>query len=300
MKVGAVMPISERELAGKTATYAELREVAQTAEREGLDSIWVYDHLLFRFPPEPTSGIYEAWAMLAALAADTSRVEVGALVMALPFRNPAVFAKMAATVDEISRGRLILGIGCGWHEPEFEAFGIPFDHRVSRFEEGLQILLPLLRGEKASYNGRFHHADAAELRPRGPRPHGPPILIAGKGPRMLALTARYADAWNAAWFGSVSEAKSRMDDLHAALDAEGRDLATMDVTIGINVVFPELVTEADEVPRRSLSGGPSQIANGLREYADAGVSHAICACVPSTPSAIAALAEARRLAFPAA
>ena len=128
MKVGAVMPIAEGELSGHTASYPELREIAQTAEDAGLDSIWVYDHLLFRSPGEPTTGIHECWSMLAALAADTSRVEVGTIVLAIPFRNPAILAKMAATVDEISGGRLILGLGAGWNEPEFDAFGIPFDH----------------------------------------------------------------------------------------------------------------------------------------------------------------------------
>src|SRR5207249_4585394 len=118
------------------------------------------------------------------------------LVMALPFRNPAVLAKMAITVDEISGGRLILGIGCGWHKPEFEAFGIPYDHRVSRFEEGLAVLLPLIHGERVDFDGGFYRADGGEILPRGPRAKGPPLLIAGKGPRMLRLTAQHADAWN--------------------------------------------------------------------------------------------------------
>jgi probable F420-dependent oxidoreductase len=297
VKVGAVMPIGENELEARTATYPELRDVAQAAEGAGLDSIWVYDHLLFRFPPEPTSGIHEAWSMLAALAADTSRAELGTLVIALPFRNPAVLAKMATTVDEISGGRLILGIGCGWHEAEFEAFGIPFDHRVSRFEEGLAVLLPLVREGRAHFAGSFYRADDAEIQPRGPRPSGPPILIAGRGPRMLRLTARHADAWNAAWFGEVSQAESRISDLRAALEAEGRDPSTLEVTIGVNVVFPDLISAGEEVPQRALSGTPRDIADGLRGYAGAGVSHVIAACTPSTPAAMSALAEASRLAY---
>jgi len=281
---------------GRTATYGELREVARAAEDAGLDSIWVYDHLLFRFPPEPTSGIYEAWSILAALAADTSRVELGTLVMALPFRNPAVLAKMAITVDEISGGRLMLGIGCGWHEPEFEAFGVPYDHRVSRFEEGLAVLLPMLRGERVDFAGRFHRADGGEILPLGPRANGPPLLIAGKGPRMLRLTVQHGDAWNAAWFGEVSQTESRVSDLREALAAEGRDPATMGITIGVNVVFPHLVTEKDELPQRALSGSPQDVAAGLRDYARAGVSHVIAACVPSTTQAMSELAEAAALA----
>src|SRR5438105_7361442 len=185
MKVGAVMPIAEGELSGRTASYAELREIAQVAEGAGLSSIWVYDHLLFRSPGEPTTGIHECWSMLAALAADTSRVEIGTIVLAIPFRNPAILAKMAATVDEISGGRLTLGLGAGWHQPEFDAFGIPFDHRVGRFEEALRIIRPLLREGRVDFQGSYYRARDCELVPRGPRPAGPPLLVAAGGPRML-------------------------------------------------------------------------------------------------------------------
>lgn len=296
MKVGIVLPIAEGELSGRTATYGELRAVAQAAESGGLDSVWVYDHLLFRFPPAPTTGIYECWSILAAVAADTTRVELGTLVLAMPFRNPAVLAKMAATVDEISGGRLILGIGAGWNEPEFDAFGIPFDHRVSRFEESLQILLPLLRTGNADFVGRYHRAPDIELRPRGPRPAGPPILIAGRGPRMLQLVAEHADAWNAAWFGDVSEIEPRVAPLREALAAAGREPASLEITIGVNVVFPDLVGSADELPAKALRGTPSEVAAGLRSYADAGVSHVIAASTPSDVRGAQALCEAARLA----
>lgn len=297
MKVGAVMPTGEGELAGRMATYPELREVAQAAEDGGIDSLWVYDHLLFRAPGEAATGLHEAWSILAALAADTTRVDLGTLVMATPFRNPGILAKMAVTVDEISGGRLILGIGCGWYEPEFEAFGIPFDHRVSRFEEALAIILPLLREGRAEFTGRYYQTDAAELRPRGPRPNGPPLLIAGRGPRMLRLVAQHADQWNAAWFGDVSEIEPRVAPLREALAEVGRDPATLDITIGVNVVFPELLTGGEEVAQRALSGTEADVASGLRAYAEAGVSHVIAACVPSTPEAMTALAESRRLAL---
>ena len=290
------MPIAEGELSGRTATYAELREVAQTAEGAGLDSIWVYDHLLFRSPGEPTTGIYECWSMLAALAADTSRVEIGTIVLAIPFRNPALLAKMAVTVDEISGGRLILGIGAGWNEPEFDAFGIPFDHRVGRFEEALQIILPLLREGKVDFHGRYYQADDAVLVPRGPRPSGPPILIAGRRPRMLRLTVEHADLWNAAWFGDVSEIEPRVAPLREALAAGGRDPASLEITIGVNVVFPELVTPADELPEHALRGTAREVAEGLRGYRDAGISHVIAACSPSTPAAMEGLAQAAAMA----
>jgi probable F420-dependent oxidoreductase len=296
VKIGAVMPIGEGELAGRTATYPELRAIAQAAEAAGLDSIWVYDHLLFRFPGEPTTGIHEAWSMLAALAADTEKVALGTLVMAVPFRNPALLAKMAATVDEISAGRLILGIGTGWHEPEFDAFGIPFDHRASRFEEALRIIVPMLRTGHADFSGRYHAAKDVALLPRGPRPQGPPILIAARGPRMLRLTARYADAWNAAWFGDVAQSRTRVGQLRQALADEGRDPASMTITAGINVVFPHLLEAGDEPPEQAHRGTPEEIAPGLRAYADEGIDHLIAAVTPSTPASMEALSLAARLA----
>ena len=216
--------------------------------------------------------------------------------MAMPFRNPAVLAKMAATVDEISGGRLILGLGAGWHEPEFDAFGIPFDHRVGRFEEALRIVLPLLREGRADFHGRYHQADGALLLPVGPRPSGPPILIAGRRPRMLRLTVEHADMWNAAWFGQVSEIEPRVVPLREALAAAGRDPSTLEVTIGVNVVFPELTGDADEPPTHALRGSAAEIAAGLGGYREAGVGHVIAACVPSTVDAMHALAEAVSLA----
>ena len=128
------------------------------------------DHLLFR-EGSRTEGIHEAWTVLSAVAALTSRVEIGPLVLAVPFRNPALTAKMAAELDEVSGGRLVLGLGCGWHEPEFEAFDFPFDHRVGRFEEALGIIIPLLREGRVRFEGRWHRANA-ELAPRrsAPRP----------------------------------------------------------------------------------------------------------------------------------
>ena len=119
--------------ADETRGWTDLRALALAAEEDGLDSVWGADHLIFRDEGE-TTGIHESWTLLTAVAAITSRVEIGPLVLAVPFRNPALTAKMAAELDEISGGRLILGLGCGWHQPEFDAFGYPFDHRVSRFE----------------------------------------------------------------------------------------------------------------------------------------------------------------------
>ena len=161
MKIGLMLPLGEDETNG----FADLRAMAIAAEEGGLDSVWGADHLIFRSDGE-TTGIHECWTVLTAIAAVTSRVEIGPLVLALPFRNPALVAKMAAELDEVSGGRLILGLGCGWHEPEFEAFGYPFDHRVSRFDEGLQVTVPLLREGLVNFTGEYHRAIDADLRPR--------------------------------------------------------------------------------------------------------------------------------------
>ncbi len=293
MKVGLVLPIAEDDATHATLGYRAIREVALQAEAAGLDSVWVYDHLLYRFGENPTAGIWEAWSLLAALAEATTRVQLGTIVMCVPFRNPAVLAKMADTVDEISGGRLILGLGAGWHQPEFDAFGAPFDHKVDRFEEALQIIVPLLREGKVDFTGKYYSAPNCELRPRGPSPRGPEILVASFKPRMLQLTARYADSWNTAWLGLPSGLAERRAKLEAACAAEGRDPSSLAVTVGVSLQYhdpaspPAEVAPADKV----ISGSADELAAGLRAYAEQGVAHVICTLDPLTPAAIAWLAE---------
>jgi alkanesulfonate monooxygenase SsuD/methylene tetrahydromethanopterin reductase-like flavin-dependent oxidoreductase (luciferase family) len=150
MKIGLMLPLG----ADETNGFADLRAMALEAEASGLDSVWGADHLIYR-DDEGTVGIHECWTVLTAVAAITSRVEIGPMVLALPFRNPALVAKMAAELDEVSDGRLILGLGCGWHEPEYQAFGYPFDHRVGRFEEALEVIVRLLREGSVTYAGQL-------------------------------------------------------------------------------------------------------------------------------------------------
>jgi probable F420-dependent oxidoreductase len=291
MKIGLMLPLAEDETGG----FADLRAMAIAAEEGGLDSVWGADHLIFREDGE-TTGIHECWTVLTAVAAVTSRVEIGPLVLALPFRNPALVAKMAAELDEVSGGRLTLGLGCGWHEPEFDAFGYPFDHRVGRFSEGVEIVVRSLRGERLTFEGRYHRAVDVELRPRPMRPGGPPILIAGKGPRMLSLVARWADQWNSAWYGRPAEAdvlRQRLADLDKALDAAGRDAGSLTRTAGIFVAFDGADADA---PKRAIRGSLDEVADALAGYADLGVSHLIAHVFPRTPEAVRRLAEAAAMA----
>jgi len=278
MKIGFVVPMGEDPALGRPAPYTRLRELALTAEHAGLDSVWVYDHLLYRFPDQPSVGVHECWSVLTGLAEATERVELGTIVLAAPWRNPPLLAKMAITVDEISGGRLILGLGAGWHQPEFDAFGYPFDHRVSRFEEAMQIIGPLLREGKVDFRGEYFSAPDCEMLPRSSRADGSsiPILIASRGPRMLGLTVAHADLWNTAWFGSVEGSAASRAEFDAACAAAGRDPATLGVTVGVNVVSPGAEPDPEADPNRALSGTPEEIAAGLRAYADAGVTHVIC------------------------
>jgi probable F420-dependent oxidoreductase len=291
MKIGLMLPLG----ADETSGFDDLKQMALAAEEDGLDSVWGADHLIFRENDE-MFGIHESWTVLTAVAALTSRVEIGPLVLALPFRNPALTAKMAAELDEVSGGRLILGIGCGWHQPEFDAFGYPFDHRVSRFDEAVQIIAPLLRGEKVTFEGQYHGVENVELLPRPVRPNGPPILIAGKQPRMLSLVARHADQWNGAWYGhpdQADELRTRLANVGAALADAGRDPKTLTLTAGIFVAYDD--AEAD-APERAIRGTTQEIGDALAGYAELGIEHVITHVFPRTPDAVKRLAEAAALA----
>ena len=286
LKVGINLPTTEGALSGKTPKWADLLAFAERAEVLGFDSLWVPDHLLLRWQGQ-TRGIWECWSLLAALAAVTHRMELGSLVACTTFRSPALLAKMADTVDEISGGRLIVGLGAGWDGPEDRAFDMKSDHRVDRFEEALQIIVPLLRTGRVDFEGKYYQVQGCELRPRGPRPNGPPILIGAKGPRMLRLAATYADLWNAE---GPMRGPEEIIPLRAAGDAAcaavGRDPATLGRSASVVVNLPLMQAQhgqpesvASEQPE---SVSPEGIAQMLRNYAQEGLSHVQLWLVPST------------------
>jgi alkanesulfonate monooxygenase SsuD/methylene tetrahydromethanopterin reductase-like flavin-dependent oxidoreductase (luciferase family) len=290
LKIGVQLPEVERRVA-----WSELREMAELAERIGLDSVWVGDHLLYRDDGQPERGPWEAWSLLAALAAVTERVEIGPLVAATGFHAPAMIAKKAATIEEISGGRLILGLGAGWNEPDYGAFGFPFDHRVSRFEESFTIIRELLRTGRSDFKGTYHQLDRGQLLPTGPRAGGPPLMVGSMGPRMLRITLPHVEAWNAwgPWFGNGVEGYLRLrDTIDRACLAAGREPAEVERTVALLVALPGAVGRRSDVsdePFEPISGEPEALAGTLRAFADAGVAHVQLVLDPITIESIAAL-----------
>lgn len=294
-KVGVFVPHFEEPWSGRTIGWDQIAAIAREAEAVGFDSFWLPDHLLFHFLHVHKQGVWDAWSLLAALAATTKRMELAPLVACSSFRNPALIAKMADTIDEISDGRFILGLGAGWHKPEYEGFGFPYDNRISRFEEALQIIVPLLRTGHVDFEGKYYTARDCELRPRGPRPEGPPILIGGSGDRVLRLAARYADSWNADRQNDVAAVHALNARVDAACEDVGRDPGTLSRNIGVQVDLLNEHRQANH-PRQWLTspwpftGTPDELAAQLRAYADARVDHLIVWIDPVTVAGIEAFA----------
>jgi probable F420-dependent oxidoreductase len=284
--LGLDMPFGEGHMDGSTPRWSDLLAIAQTAEQIGFDVLWVSDHTGFVRDDGEWRGCWEAWTLLSALAASTSRVQLGNYVLAIPYRNPALLAKMAETLDEISGGRVILAIGAGWNKPEFDAFDFPYDDRFDRFEDGLRIICSMLRTGTADYTGKVVSARGAQIRPRGPRPDGLPVMVGASGPRMLRLTAELADAWDG---GSDGLEKSRemvqkMDD---ACRAVGRDPGTL--SRSLEAVVRTLPARDDEPPgAKELRGSPDELAATLLRYADLRIEHLAITVHPQTVEGVRA------------
>ena len=294
MRIGVTLPLADGDTPdGHVPAFRETLAFAQAAEGAGLDSIWVFDHLVFRFAGRPEGGLQEAWTTLAALAPIVPRVELGSLVMCSSFRGPGLMAKMAATLDDLSGGRLVLGLGCGWHDPEYEAFGYPTDHRVGRFAEDLEITSRLLRGERVTTHGRWQSVASAALVPPPARPV--PILVAAKGERMLRLTARWADAWNTAWFGRVDDRlRARLVALDEACASVGREPASVRRTIGIRLDDPG--TGAGDAA--ALDADSAGLAAFLDELDELGLDDALIWSISKSRAALDRIGKVRRLHAP--
>jgi probable F420-dependent oxidoreductase len=295
VKVGLVLFTANARADDSVRSYVSIRAIAQQAEADGFDSVWLPDHLLYRSSGGPTRGVWESWTVLAALAEATRRVEIGTLVLCNAFRNPAILAKMATTADEVSGGRVILGVGAGWQESEYQAFGLPFDRRVDRFAEALQILRPLLRDRFVDFSGRYYQANDCMIVPAGPRPAGPPLLVGGGGPRMLRLVAQYADLWNTGYMGTAETMAEPLTRIAAACREVGREPSTLGVTALIGVWFPDLQPEKPGYFTSPLTGSAKEIAAVLRDYAELGIPHVMLQYDPYTDEARRRLAEALHL-----
>jgi alkanesulfonate monooxygenase SsuD/methylene tetrahydromethanopterin reductase-like flavin-dependent oxidoreductase (luciferase family) len=280
LKIGMYVPFSERQMDGETPRWADILAMAQRAEEAGFDSLWVPDHLIQYYDGVDPRGGWECWSLVSALAATTKRVELGTIVTATSFRNPAMLAKIVDTVEEISGGRVILGLGTGYHEPEYRAFGYPFDHPFSRFEEALKIIHGLLRHGHVDFVGKYYEARECELRPRGPRPEGPPIMIGSSGPKMLNLLAQYANLWNVWLVHGISRPESippLRAQVDAACQAVGRDPATVGRTatvlvdyIGTDDVALRLMRPASKP--EGIVGDAPEVAAALLAFAAEGIS----------------------------
>ncbi len=274
LKVGVQLPEVER-----VVRWPEQLEMARRIEELGYDAIWVGDHLLYRWPDAAQArGPWECWTMLAAIAASTSRVALGPLVASTSFHAPAMLAKQAATIDEISGGRLILGLGAGWNQTEYEAFGFPFDHRIGRFEEAFTIIRTLLREGSIDFQGTYYQVRDCELLPRPARPGGPPLLLGSSGQRMLRIAAPHIDVWNA-WYNATGNRPAGVAPLRAQVDAAalaaGREPAEIERTVAVLVRLAggtgRLMGNESMGGIPALTGSAEALAEELRAYARAGI-----------------------------
>ncbi len=291
LRVGVQLPEVERDV-----RWPEYRAMAEAAEELGFDSIWLGDHLLYRTEGEPEKGPWDVWTLLGALAAVTSRVELGPLVACTGFHPPGMIARMAAAIDEVSGGRLILGLGCGWNRAEFAAFGIPYDHRVARFEEAHEIIRRLVAGEHATLQGTYWQAEDAVLLP--PPARRIPLMIGSNGPRMLGIALPHADWWNT-WWDGYGNTVAGFAELNARIDAAAQSAGRGPKDIGRSACV--LVTVDPESAQRvlrpraeitPLAGDPETLAAPLRGLAEAGADEAILVLDPITEDAIRAVAPA--------
>ena len=288
MKIGIQLPEVEWEV-----PFPEYLAMAKAAEEVGFDSIWVGDHLLYDLPDGPR-GPWEAWTTLTAIAAVTERVEIGPLVASTSFHAPPMLAKQAATVDAVSEGRLIVGLGAGWNRREYDAFGFAYDRRVSRFEEAFTIIRSLLRDGEIDFHGEFYDADRCVLHPRSPRPQGPPLMVGSTGPRMLGITLPHVDAWNVWWsdYGNTPEGfaaqKAEVDALAASL---GREPSDIEATAAVLVQLDggggrQMGDYGAEARVEPITGSASEIADQLAAFGAAGAAHIQVVVDPITRASI--------------
>jgi probable F420-dependent oxidoreductase len=298
LKVGVQLPEVERRVG-----WPELLTMARTAENVGLDSLWLGDHLLYDLPGGVTRGPWEVWTSLAAVAAVTSRVELGPFVASTAFHAPAMLAKMAATVDGISGGRLVLGLGAGWNEREYAAYGFPFDQRISRFEEAFTVIRTLLREGRIDHHGRFHDLTDCVLDPPPTRPGGPPLMLGSTGPRMLRIALPHVDLWNT-WWSDYGNSPDEFARLRERVDSAAAEAGRAPNEVGATAaVYVQLEGGTGRVMGDSayaaavspVAGDPGAVAEHLHAMAEAGAVHVQLVLDPITTDTIKTVGRALTL-----
>lgn len=298
MRIGLVIGLHGT--AAEGPRWETISAQAQAAEAVGFDLIVLEDALMAPDEQQPM-GYWEAVAMAAAVAARTERIEIGHSVLNAPYRPASLTAKIADTLDEISGGRYVFGIGLGNTPLDYGPFGIDADRRYSRFADAIRVIHPLLKEGKASHAGQYHRADAAELILRGPRPEGPPIVIAGQGPKMLRLVAEYADGWN--WWTTSSdheELRPIVAELDATCTEVGRDPVSLTRSLDVYSIVPPGVGTArgGNAPpggRRGMGGTDVEIGDLLLRFGDLGFDEVRCNLVdPEGSTSLVERVEAMR------
>ncbi len=278
-----------------TGRWDEIRTLAQLAEEMGFGTVWAPDELLWRPEKKPHRGFWDGVAMLGAIAAVTSRIRVGSWVMSALHRNPGIIAKAVESLDEISGGRFVFGFGAGHAGPgQAHAFGLPEDHVYERFEEALQIIVPLLRGGHADFEGRYHAAHNLDQRPLGPRPGKIPIMLAGHGPKGCRHAARLADIWScyAEATSDLADLQPKLDGLLAACAEVGRDPSTIGRSAGVEVAP---LTAPVDAPPGFIAGSAEAIADTFRSFQAAGFTQVEVLLTPCNRAAVEALAPVLEL-----
>lgn len=310
MNLGLAMPHYDTSFKGEPASWESLAALASLAELSGFHSLWVSDHLFLDWSkyggPETEQGSLECWTTLTALAMRTERVRLGSLTLCNDFRPPGLLAKMAGTLDRLSGGRLDLGMGAGWYEPEYRAAGIRFDRpgrRIERLAEAVEIIGRLLNGETLTYEGRHYTLNGALCTPKPVQQPHPPIWIGGKGDKLLGVVARVADGWNFSWLGSFDLYRERLEVFRARCDDAGRNDSDILRSVGVYLLAGEDDRDAerrfqrlrertppgvlgaekpgspavswDEFRKRNVAGSIDEVVDRLGRLEELGVSEVI-------------------------
>jgi F420-dependent oxidoreductase-like protein len=276
-------------------SYEGIRGIAAEAERLGFESLWVSDHF-FMTPESVDTPCLECWTTLSALARDTKKLRLGAMVASQSYRNPALAAKMAATVDNISGGRLNYGIGAGWKDVEYAAYGYPFpspDTRIRQLNDSLEIAKRMWMEERATYEGKYYSVKDALCSPKPIQKPHPPIWVGGTGSFTLKIAARHADAINFAWTIPPPKFKEKLDEFKTYCEARGRNYAGIRKSAGLMLTMAEDEDALKALLRRreaakdtpyakylakqqpNLVGTTEQVAARIKEYTALGVDHFI-------------------------